>query len=821
MCAAPLTWASPEERDVEVGSAGTLADAFLRLGIQWPSTVAEGISLFFGATSVFAETGLAPGVPARSLQDQLADYASAGSIPLAADSDLAFSLVVLPVWKRMFPEYAQLEGTMYNSTAPKQLQHTLTEEVRRVAEQLVEMGIGLQQLRTDLLELPGAAAVEDYLEHPIWDAVLRAADRCARAAGPTATAPALAPFRAVRPGDEVEHVEDVDGVSVIPHTFPAKRCAADIGHRVRSIYRNMAQERYATVTRRGGDYVKGLPPHGKKIRDPARLSSVAHDTRARWLRDIYTLYVGKLVAFTINMAHMEALSEYYVVADGTVNQLRALNMLVKLSVTWLAHGEVATIVKSLLSELLSPGVAYSHPVTAEELRYWIWCALEREYVARQAVIATPVGDEAARLAKKWARLLSASLATFALAPGEIAALLAYDRQTVSAAWIDAVYTDWQALHVNDQLPLSAQSDTDQWVAELRAALMEHGALGGERAAPPSIQTTLAGIRDLAYARLFLFTFYEQHGPRDAEGDPLDLATEIQRIVSVPYAASMGHLDPALARIAELRDFLEHVWLPMTNTRSSPDILYAVRNHHAQLFIDHETEEIATGADVRIATLAPHGNNAYPLPARVTAISEAGVVRHVVLATREHCALNWHARFFRRWASRNADAQSAVLGYAARIDAYELDAAVVDAALRGELVRPECPTSVERFELATAMTTATEWPLYKEWTGMRIAWTVDVEFPSTGQRVRVMVHEFEQFARVLPPQELTGSSIWAAVQEECDGEPEETVRVIVRCEARAEFVIARPASATERVRANQTCIFTVRGKNAGVDGVPNR
>jgi hypothetical protein len=820
MCAAPLTWASPEERALHVGSAGALANAFLLHGVQWPSTVAEGMTFFFGAVSVFARIGLAPGDAVQSMHDLLADFEQAGGIPFAADTDLAYTLVALPAWRRMFPGYANPAGPAYSTAAPRKMAHGLSEEVRRVAKQLNEMGIGLHQLRTDLLELPARDAADEFVNQNVWDAVLTATARCALAAGPTATPPELGPIRAVRPGDEQVHVDNVAGVDVIPATFPAQRCAADIEHRVRAIYRSMAGDRYSTMTRRGGDYVKGLPPHDKRVRAPASLTPVALEARTRWLRDIYTLFVGKLLVLATNIAHLEMMDAYYVGDALSNRQNRAVELLARLSATWYARGEASTITSGLLAELLSPGVAYTHPVTAEELRYWIWCALEREYITSLATAQVPAGDEQARLDKKWSRMLAAALGPVALAPGEIAALMAHDKRTVSATWVDAVYTAWQALHVDDQLDLSAQTDTDRWVAQLRGALAEHGALGGEGAMPPSIHTTLDAIRDLVYTRLFLYTFHEQHEPRNADGMPLDLAAEIQRIVSVQYAAGMEHLAPDIARAAELRDFLERVWLPMTCTKSSPETLYAVRNRHVQLFIDHESEGVDDGSDVRIAALVPHGDNTYPLPARVAAIPVADVVRHVVLATREHVtSFNWHARFFRSWASRNASALAARLAYVARMDAYELDAGAMSAALRGELVRQERPVTVERLVFSTAMTTPTEWPLYKEWTNMRVAWTVDVEFPSTKQRIRVLAHGFDQFARILPVQEISGSSIWESVKEVCDGEPEETVHVIVQCNVRAEFVIARPATATEQVSAARTCIFTVLGKRASVAEPP--
>lgn len=816
MCAAPVelhgTWESPEEREQIVPSISTLADTFITARTPWPQTVARGTFFVFGPVATFARLGLAQGAGPPPLLDLIAGLAAADVVPHVADSETAFSSVVLPAWRRAFPAYAaEWADTPLGAAMPGPRKDVAEHPVHDAAVALLNANVGLGKLRQDVLALPGATAANAFLGRPVWTKILQVLGKRARNAGPTCDPPRLGEFRAYSPSDDYERLmASAAGVWGIPKRLEKPRLDSALIKRVRAIYREMDPTRRFTATHRGGDYTRGIPPQGKRVRRPTKLSGPAVKARTLWLHEVYALYVHGFLAMSLRVAHLEFLAAFYV-APGSPSGRRTRNALLRLSVDWGFRRGPSAMLDQLFEELTHPAVVYTHPATVDEARCWVLCALEQIYAASIATARIPVAldadaVEADRLVKQWARMYSATLAETVLGTEDIARILSRDGKTLSTAWLDEVKSEWTALHAADAMEASTEADVTAWLESLQVALTEANVLAAATTMP-TMQDVLNRVAGIAWGRFFMATFHEQHPPTNAAGEPVDVVAETARITSIPYALSLGHLAARIAQTTELEDFLDRVWLPITATRSSPEVLYATQDVHTALHVVNETDAIAAGEDDRIVARA--AGAPWPHPAAVGDVDVNGVVRFLFSEQRAVLAgLNWNAGFFVDWARRNTKALRGRLAYVARLDAYELDAGFIDLRQRGDVVRMEYAFTASSLERAIFVAPVERWPLYKEWTRVRVEWRVHAQIGEGGRYNLVYEHGLDEHAVVLGPPEIRGVSILAAIREMQGGPIPLDTLVEIECIVQGSFVTARPAATTEDTRATRCCLFTV-------------
>ncbi len=802
-------WASPEERADVHPSISALADAFIAARTPWPQTVARGTFFVFGPASVFARIGRAPDEPA-AVSDLLEEMQRIDVMPHDGTGESGFSAVVLPAWKRAYPEYAADWDIPLGSAIPVR-ESRRANRLHAVAVELLAMQVTMGKLRREILALPGVTALNAYLGRPVWRRMLAFLGERADASGPSCVSPEVGEFKTYSPSDDYEYVHAGSAKEAgIPRLMHIPRLDAEPLQRVRAIYREMDGSRQFDTSHRGSSYTRGIPPQDKRVTKPTKLASTTLKARTLWFQEVYGLYVQGFLATSLRVAHLEFLAPFYVDPGGSTVSSRARAVLMRLSVDWAYQRGPRAILDQLASELTHPGVAYTHPMTTDEARCWVLCALEHIYATNVATARVPVGvNEAAmdadRLVKQWARMYSATLAETVVDPVELARLMTIGGKRVDTHWLEGVRAEWSALHAADYVEDSAEQEMTEWLEQLQTAMTENNVVS-DLATMPSMQTHLDEVAGIAWARFFMATFHEDHPPTSTDGTTVDVAREIERTTSIPYALRLTHLATPIAQATELEDFLGRVWLPMTCTRSSPDLLYSVNTRLPMLRIDSESDAVVSGEDTRVADSA----GVYIPPAEVTDVPDPGVARYLFSTQRDVLArYNWHAEFFERWAGHNTRELSGRLAYVARLDAYEADAANHDLRLRGKTVlhaRAFTAADMERIWFASPVE---KWPLYKEWTNMRIMWRVLATVGDGGREILVYDNEFDDHARVMHPPEIRGLSILTALRDACSGPVSDDTHVHLECTVRGTFLTARPSTTTETVEATGSCIFTVR------------
>lgn len=820
MCAAPAEpargWASPEELD----NPGTAFDAFTEKivvrGLGLPSMVARAVWFIAGPASVFARIGMDDAAIPPTPSEILDGLSAAGAIPSDASSGLAFSLIALPAWLRDRPNHGEMISNFVSCARPlaadADTERELSDDVRRMVAQHVT----LQEVRTSILELPGVNVVNSYLERPVWTEILDVVRRKAVAARPTAMPPVLECFHVIRPRIEYEVVPAVGpGVDGISYS-KKPRAYADILQKVRMVYREMDPTRYFAATKRGATYQWAIPPRDDgRVLVPTALTETTYRLRLLWLYELFSLYLKQYAAFTLNVAHFDFVNSFFAAlgpALGTPgNFARGRDALRRASVRDFAEGVASPIIKQVMVELTQPGLAYTYPVTEDELRCWVWCSLERVHATDATVTPIPAGGdadarEALRLERRWAQRYAGEMGEYALTPDEIANVLQGFGMKVSRAWLDAVYAQWRMAHT-DEYPEGADArTTDEWMDSLRDALADKK-VSAETGSLPRAKDLLEELHSYVLVRFFLHTFYEDED-REVHAT---IAQEIERQTSVPYALQLGQLQPVAALETELQNFLSYIWLPMTSTLSSPEIFYALHASHPGLFIATESRGVMTGLDVSVRQqVVAQGGLGYQPPEAVLQVPETGLTQHVFNFHRDHIsAYNWYAAFFRNWAVRNSRALSTKLSYVARLDAYERMAYTIDILRYGTPLKSDPPFRPSELINVWLSAPVSSWPLYKEWRNIRVSWVARVTFSSTERTINVLTEEFNIHDRVAAPVEIRGSTLWAAIEDAHETAPFGTMTVTLECHVRGRFVVARPSRALENVDATGTCIFTIR------------
>ncbi len=798
-------WASPEERELTHPSISALADAFIAARTPWPQTVARGTFFMFGPVSVFSRIGRT----AIPIQDMLDELTRADILPHDASSTSTFATVVLPAWKRTYPEYANDWDIPLGAAMPSRRSRR-ENQLHAVATELQELQAGMGKLRREILALPGVAASNAYLDRPVWHKMIAFLEERATTAGPSCEPSEMGEFRLYSPSDDYELVTAGSaGEAGITRRMENLRLDAEPQHRVRAIYREMDGPRRFDASRRGGSYTRGIPPQDKRVTRPAAMTAQATRARTLWFREVYTLYVREFLGMSLRTAQLEFLAPFY--ADQTGSQMgsRARVALMRLSVDWAYERGPRAMLEQILSELLHPAVAYTHPMTTDEARCWILCALEHIYATAVATARVPVGvNEAAmdadRLVKQWARMYTATLAETVIDPQELASLMTLGGSRVGTYWLEGVRAEWNSLHGIDYIEEAAEAEVAAWLEQLQTAMTEANVVG-DMETMPSMQAHLDAVAGIAWGRFYLATFHEDHAPTSADGSPVDIGHEIDWTTSIQYALRLTHLDVHIAQTKELEDFLGSVWLPLTATRASPALLHAMHAKLDTMHIDSESDAVRNGEDTRIR----EAGGVYIHPETVANVSEDGVVRYVFVAQRDVLARpTWHASFFERWAGRNTRELSSKLAYVARMDAYEVDAATHDLQKRGDTVIWSRAYSAEDMQRSWFASPVVQWPLYKEWTRMRMTWRAWASFGGGDDEIPVYDQTFEEHSRVMHPPEVRGYSILEALRGVCAGPVTDDVRVRLECTVWGMFVVARPASATETTFATRTCIFTV-------------
>jgi hypothetical protein len=683
------------------------------------------------------------------------------------------------------------------------------------ARELLNIGVSLTQVIDYVWTLPSKEASEEHLISPMW-LTIRDALLTDTTIGPTHHPVHLGAFHLTFAADEfVEVGADSalsDGVS---YKLPAVRGSSDLLQKVRAIYRAMdAPTRYALLGA-GVDYTTCTPPRDDgRVAVPRTISSALFDVRMRWLRNVYGPFIRQYVMLSLCVAHAEYLSVFFNPHDTMVDaRLRnAAELLRRAAIREFSCAMEAEVLAQLTLDLEHPSVAYTHALHEEEVRYWIWCALEHTHAeellarAREATRAatTDAARRDARNAKYWHLSYARALGRYSLAHTDIVNGLAQWGGRVSDQWLETVRAQWRTTHDNDTC------DTDRvttfWTT-LKEEARAHGVLTAN-AALPSMRNTLDGIARLAYARFVLCTLHKEPA---AHLRSTRIAEEADRLNSDGYHAYLNEMAPIDSAFEYWSNYLSKVWIPLVGHRTTPRVLFELHAKWDVLLITNT--HLIGQVHTRIPDYMRNNPGEYAIPdfidnedVRVLG-DRASLVRMAVNGHRERvAALNWHTAFFAQWTRPNAASLRSVLTYVARLDAYEHVALQLDANTRARPGIPPWTLTCEELGQARLVVCAEAWPLYRKWDNVRVTWEAAVSIGT--RRAATMNVAHAVIAHTLPQLELRGATLLSELYGGAHTSGGHRARIEVKCTVDGAFFTTSSLDATEQFRAVQTCILNI-------------
>lgn len=821
--AAPDEIAWPiEEETLDVPPAGWVIAQLATAGIREPIWCVRAMGMLFGPAAAFAAPPMA-GAEDMWLHDIVATHARDGAHPTRARSGAALGSVVLPAWLRANTQY-ELGGAMVDvvryalppvDRTAAGAQARLQIELRRLAD----MGLTLDMITRNVLALPSAQAAGAYLASPVWLGICVAL-RADGADGPTHFPVALDAVRLTFSADDFEEVGANNArTNGVAYKLPAVRASTEPLKKVRAIYCAMDPAMRYEMLGTGVDYKAGVPPadDGRAVA-PMAITQALWAVRDRWLRDVYELHVRQYVLLTLCVAHVEYLARYFMPAGGDPRFARAAYLLRRAAVREFANTMDTHILDQIVRDLRHPAVPYTHAVNEEEVRYWVWYALEREYAlamlyrarATARAATTDAARRDARAAKFWHRSYARALEAYALPGADIAAGLELGRVQVSEAWLERVRAQWEYAHAADA---TADAAVGAFWDGLKTEIRARGAMGPETTAPP-IRAALDGITRAAYARFVLYTFHEETPVHAAER--ADIVSAADRLSSDAYAAFVREMPAKDAIIEDLFNYFCHVWVPLVGRRSMPRMLFELHTKHYALLINDTNVNLQGLHDQSIRAYMATQGNAYATP-RVVDDEDVAILsyretvaRIAVNAYRARvAALNWHTDFFAHWTSPNTAAARAALSYVARLDAFEHTALRMDVAARARPLLPPWVLTCEELGQARLVVCAEAWPLYRAWDNVRVQWTAVLSYDGEREAGRTEITH-AVMARAMPQLELRGATLLSELRGHGARRCGATHRamVTVYCAVEGTFFTAARVAARERFQATRTCILNI-------------
>lgn len=796
-----------------------LVSNMVAAGVEDPRPCARAIVYLYGPGVTFAHVGAPPGtyIGPRTVLDE---NARSGVIPAHVRSAAAFSTTVLPAWVRENPEYS-LGGNRaaaVRDALPEIVRDrdTVRAQQRRDIRRLIAMGETRDTITAAVLAIPDVPAATQYVGAPVWERIVQVLQDHALGEVPSHAPVKLGEFRWLRHTDDCKEVGVDPLVNKFSSSFAEMRLAPDLLHNVHSLYQAMDPRRYFAMTHIGLDYAVAIPPaDDRRVRVPGAFSFPLHSTRERWLGEMYELHLRHSLSLTLCVAHNEFLAGLLELPANLSPQMRrARSVLTRIVMREFAATMDAEILDQCMRDVVHPSVAYTHAVHKEEVRYWIWCALENVYtddcLLAMSQRATGGTNEARRRMHdemKWAKKFSTALKGSALSPADIVTGVLHSGK-ISEAWLTEVYDQWMVAHDTTDLDIVLPIGTNMWMDALRDEARKRGAIGNA-VTLDTFQTALDDITRIVLARFILYTFYETRQNFGVVRDAV--ISEIVRQSTPQYAVYIGQLPQDAMATEDLNNYLASIWLPLVAHWSSPSLLYAIHEHLVGLDIIPRRD----GPDGRVeaASIESSMRDNPALgdapPPEIAALPANALARFVVREYRDKiAALNWYTAFFEKWTVRNAAELRGRMSFAARLDGHEHLAFLLSITTRGRIMSIPMTIPTETLLQGRFAVPAEAWPLYRTWSRTRVRWNFVLSFDKGATAAYETSIEYDVIMRVLSPLEISGSSVLGTLCAGYACVPPCPVMLTITCTVHGILRTTARIAATENVRASSTCVLFI-------------
>ena len=438
------------------------------------------------------------------------------------------------------------------------------------------------------------------------------------------------------------------------------------------------------------DHVWLHPPSSCRLTvHPRTLPRDMQSIRHEWLSKVYSLHIDYVCIPAIIRLYHRYLNTFRADPDGTVDSGdldRIWQLLVEVSTV--QHEQLIRkhVIASLADDVASRSFAFTHPITLDELRYWIMRSLESEYAAS----AHSGTDDAPKPIGEMQRLSHAHV----IAPSAICDTLMAFECSVTPEWVDEVYAEWHALHQPTSNGI-AVGRARQWFDEFTSIASERAIILQDGALPAPMSVHLTQIRNLCMWR---YAIWATEWKRDAS-----LADTHATDVRAFWDAYDPRLQDENVARENTTSFITRVWLAVF--ARVPNYVRVISAESAGALQD--LGKIDPPLDMPISYC---GNNV------------VDYVNACNVCYRDYVArYNWHEQFYASWAVESDTKLFDTASYVARLDNLELRSVEHTAKTIGVPVRDDRVFDISNIIAHQLTIPVRHWPVHRRWKTLRVKW----------------------------------------------------------------------------------------------------
>lgn len=773
------------------------------LSISKTSDICYASWLLFGPLAAFSSNSPLQPTPAPPtfsewVETTMRRFEHAGVFPTTHVDPAIFSLVVVPAWEAMYG--APPNGRVSRDTTearPRWVVGDMPDDhAIATYNDVMELVIMAEQssasLECELFSVPDLDKAISFFTTPIWTFLRTTTETYVRE-------PPLKPT-----------IRDFYFAPSVPPTVDDKHPSYITT--INTIYKKQsATSRTKVIAKTQADHIRCHPPPTVSYSTPAALPAIVVAERRRWLATAYAIFVDQFVVHVLNLAHLAYLNVFFDTPPATEHMLQRVRS--KYIDIFMEDHEIRLrkmVIGDLAKSLQSPSLAYTHPITVEELRSWLFHSYEFEYI-KQLIHSwnTENGGNVAAgmtLSKKVASSILRAYARNVVPAGDIVAALISTSVTFTEPWVDGVFAEWSAMRADRHTvcdTAGANGDAAlKWHA-LFVSMLHANDIITNRASITSFHTHMTKVLQTCVTRYMLFCFHDPNSIR-VSTKTLRSVKDLEDVCQREFNMNT-HNSTRMAMHDTVKTMIHSVLLPSINRCASPMRLNSI------LFLA-KGDFLASKHGVHIkntARLGDHASDNVPFPWYARDLPDTcALLKNTVSAYDCITRLTWSERFYLRWAIPCGRGMSDGITYAARLDNLESQAHSSNLASRGFVCTSNITCKAQEFRHMIIHVAVDNWPRYVKWTRLSVNWRayVRADEPST----TVFDYTYSLIGgRILYPFEIACALIMDKLHHTHSGLSRRTASIVVVCTVSGENVIStRIPNARARTVVRATCIITI-------------
>lgn len=773
------------------------------LSISKTSDICDVSWLLFGPLAAFSvnsplQPHVAPPTFSEWVETTMRRFEHAGVFPTTHVDPAIFSLVVVPAWEAMYE--APPNGRVSRDTTearPRWVVGDIPDDhAKATYNDIMELVIMAEQspasLDCELFSVPDLRKAISFFNTPIWT-FLRTT---------TATYVREPPLKPT--------IRDFYFAPSVPPTVDDKHPSYITT--INTIYKKQsATSHIKVIAKTQADHIRCHPPPTVPYSTPPALSAIVVTERRRWLATAYAIFVDQFVVHVLNLAHLAYLNVFFDTPPATEHMLQRVRS--KYIDIFMEDHEIRLrkmVIGDLETSLQSPSLAYTHPITVEELRSWLFHSYEFEYI-KQLIHSWDTengGNVAAEmtLPKRVASSILRAYARNVVPVGDIVTALISTSVTLTEPWVDGVFTEWSAMRADRHIVCDTAGENGdaalKWNALFVSMLRANGILTS-RASITSFHTHMTNVLQTCVIRYMLYCFHDPNSITVSTKTYLSVK-DMQDVCLREFTTHTGQTT-RMEMYNTVTKMIHGVLLPSINRCSSPMRLNSILFLAAGDFLVNKQGNLPINAD----KLGDHESDDVFFPWYAVGFPYTGTLLKNAFAAYDRITrLTWSERFYMRWAIPCGRGMADGITYAARLDNLESQAHSSNLASRGFVCTSNITCNAQEFRHMIIHVAVDNWPRHVKWTRLSVHWRayVRADEPSTN----VFDYTYSLIGgRILYPFEIACALIMDKLHHTHSGLSRRTASIVVVCTVRGENVIStRIPNARARTVVRATCIITI-------------